>query len=277
MIRFQYGFLTCSLLGMMLLIAPTMLVVSNAQNNTTNNTTKQSDKQQNSSIDTQGGNSGSGVTGGAAEGIFQNKGLTVGRDVKDVIILIPNEGHESPSLPEEQRQINQPYIPENIIVSPGTNIVWLNGDVGHEHTITMNDENSEKVFESGKFDFNTVSNPLVLNRTGKFTYSEADVNVDDPKYVMVGTVTVKDTPPALNNINSDTVGFFMVPSKDLDKHISELTDGGVQVLDKYTFKDLRGGQKGTGPNETLLLVGVKGGQDKLISTLQKITPDLPYS
>ena len=55
MIRFQYGFLTFSLLGMMLLIAPTMLVVSNAQNNTTNNTTKQSDKQQNSSIDTQGG------------------------------------------------------------------------------------------------------------------------------------------------------------------------------------------------------------------------------
>ena len=96
-----------------------------------------------------------------------------------------------PSLPEEQRQINQPYIPENIIVSPGTNIVWLNGDVGHEHTITMNDENSGKVFESGKFDFNTVSNPLVLNRTGKFTYSEATVNVDSyPKYVMVGTVTV---------------------------------------------------------------------------------------
>jgi hypothetical protein len=69
----------------------------------------------------------------------------------------------------------------------------------------------------------------------------------------------------------------MVPSKDVDKHISELTDSGVQVLDKYRFKDLRGGQKGTGPNETLLLVGIKGDTDTLISTLQKITPQLPYS
>jgi len=269
MVRFLYGFLMCSLLGIMSLIAPTLFLYSSAQNDTT----KLLDKQQNSSIDTQGGNSGPGV----AKGIFQNKGLTLGKNVKNVIILIPNEGHESPSLPEEQRQINQPYVPENIIINPGTNIVWLNGDVGHEHTITLNDENSGKVFESGKFDFNTVSKPLVLNKTGKFTYSEADVNVDDPKFVMVGTVTVKDTPSALNNIDSDTVAFFMVPTKDLDKHISELTSSGVQALDKYTFKDLRGGQKGTGPNETLLLVGVKGDSDKLISALQKIAPDLPYS
>jgi plastocyanin len=257
---------------MMLVIAPTMLLYSNAQINTT----KQSDKQQ-KDLDTQGGSSGSTLAGGVAQGIFQNKALTLGKNIKNVMILIPNEGHESPSLPEEQRQINQPYVPKNIIVNPGTNIVWLNGDVGHEHTITMNDENSEKVFESGKFDYNTVSKPLVLNKTGKFTYSQADVNVDDPKFVMVGTVTVKDTTPALNNINSDTVGFFMIPSKDMDKHISELTDGGVQVLDKYTFKDLRGGQKGTGPNETLLLVGTKNGSNKLISTLQKIAPELPYS
>jgi plastocyanin len=256
----------------MLLIAPTtILLFSNAQNDTF----KQSDKTLNAS-NTERGTIG---TGGAnvAQETFQSKTLTLGKNVKNVIILIPNEGHESPSLPEEQRQINQPYVPENVIVNPGTNIIWLNGDVGHEHTITLHDENSEKVFESGKFDFNLVSKPLTLSKTGKFTYSEANVNVDDPKYVMVGTVTVKDTPPALNNINSDTVGFFMVPTKDLDKHISELTDSGVEVLDKHTFKDLRGGQKGTGPNETLLLVGVKGGQDKLISTLQKITPELPYS
>ena len=266
------------MLGIMLLIAPTtMLLFSYAQNDTTNNTTKQSDKQLNLSNNTAEGTTGISGASGAAQGIFQSKTLTLGKNVKNVIILIPNEGHESPSLPEEQRQINQPYVPENVIVNPGTNVVWLNGDVGHEHTITLNDENSEKVFESGKFDYNTISKPLVLTKTGKFTYSEANVNVDDPKYVMIGTVTVKDTTPALNNINSDTVGFFMVPAKDLDKHISELTDSGLEVLDKHTFKDLRGGQKGTGPNETLLLVGVKGGPDKLISTLQKITPDLPYS
>jgi hypothetical protein len=45
----------------------------------------------------------------------------------------------------------------------------------------------------------------------------------------------------------------MVPAKDLDKHPSELTKKGIDVLDKYTFTDLRGGPNGTGPEPTLLL------------------------
>ena len=149
--------------------------------------------------------------------------------------------------------------------------------MGHEHTITLNDENSDKVYSSGKFDFNTVSIPLVLNKTGKFTYSKANVNVDDPKFVMEGTVTIKDTISALQNITTEKVGFFMIPEKGSNKHISELADNGIEVLDKFIFKDLRGGQKGTGTSEILLLVGGKDGQGKLISTLQKIAPELPYS
>ena len=188
---------------------------------------------------------------------IDDKAITLGNNIKNVVILIPNEGHESPALPEEQRQINQPYVPQNIVVNPDTNIVWFNGDVGHEHTITLNDENSQKVYESGKFDFNTVSNPLVLNKTGRFTYSEANVNVDDPKYIMEGTITVKDTIPSLHNMSSDILGFFMIPAKDSNKHIPVLTDSGIQIIDKYTFKDLRGGQKETGPNEMLLLMGAR--------------------
>ena len=79
--------------------------------------------------------------------------------------------------------------------------------------ITLNDENLEKVYDSGKFDFNTVSTPLVLNKTGKFTYSEANVNVDDPKFVMEGTVTIKDTISALQQYNFRYSGFFMIPAR----------------------------------------------------------------
>jgi hypothetical protein len=87
----------------------------------------------------------------------------------------------------------------------------------------------------------TLTNPLVLNKTGKFTYSEADVNQDDPKYVMQGTITVNENPsPDSTNGTSDTVAFFMVPAKDLDNHVSEITKKDIEVLDKYTFKDLRG-------------------------------------
>ena len=204
MVNFRFGFF-CLLVGIMLLVPPTIILVSYAQNNISVKAVKS---------DRSLGNS-EGSTEGAAETIFQNKLITLGINVKNVIILIPNEGHESPALPEEQREINQPYVRENIIVNPGTKITWLNGDVGHEHTITLNDENSDKVYSSGKFDFNTVSIPLVLNKTGKFTYSKANVNVDDSKFVMEGTVTIKDAISALQNITTEKVGFFMIPEKAL--------------------------------------------------------------
>ena len=217
--------LIASLLVLSLLIFPSILTPSHAQDNTT----KQLGNSSNISGNTSGGIS--------AQDVYQNRMMTFGDNIKNIIILLPNEGHESPALPKEQRIINQPYVPENIVASPGTNIVWLNGDVGHTHVITLIDENSDEVYSSGEFDFNTVTNPLVLNKTGKFTYSEADVNQDDPKYVMKGTITVSENPSSgSTNGTSDTVAFFMVPAKDLDKHVSELTNKGVDVLDKYTFK-----------------------------------------
>jgi plastocyanin len=214
--------------------------------------------------------------GGIASEIFQNKILTFGDNVKNIILLLPNEGHESPALPKEQRIINQPYVPENIVVSPNTQIVWLNGDVGHMHTITLLNENSKQVYSSGKFAFNSVTNALVLNDTGKFTYSEGNVNKDDPKFVMVGSITVQENPTSPIQL-PDTVGFIMVPAKDLDKHVSDLAGKGIDIIDKFIFKDLRGGQKGTGTQQTLLVLGSKNGQEQLVSALESITPTLPYS
>jgi len=56
-----------------------------------------------------------------------------------------------------------------------------------------------------------------------------------------------------------------------------LAHNGIEVLDKFIFKDLRGGRKRTDTSELLLLVGGKDGQGKLISTFQKKAPELPYS
>jgi plastocyanin len=214
-----------------------------------------------------------------ASTIFNNKTLAVGGDVKTVIILIPNEGHESPELPEEQRLINQPYVPENLIVEPGTNIVWFNGDVDHEHKITMVDENSNPAFESGEFDFNTLSKALVLNDTGKFSYSEKDVIEDDPDFVMKGTINVVGSNiPEPSNINGnitnfDTVAILMVPAEDADEHESYLQSQGLSIVNQYTFEDLREGDQ-----QTLLIIGSK---DKSIgdfkSVLAEITPKLPYN
>ena len=43
------------------------------------------------------------------------------------------------------------------------------------------------------------------------------------KYVMEGTIIVKDTIPSLHNLTSDTIGLFMIPAKDSNKHIPVLT------------------------------------------------------
>ena len=71
------------------------------------------------------------------------------------------------SFPQEQRLINQPYVPENIIVSPGTNLRWFVGDVGQcIRTISLVDSASNNVFKSGDIDFNQLSKPLLLNKSG---------------------------------------------------------------------------------------------------------------
>jgi plastocyanin len=217
-----------------------------------------------------------------ASRVLNNKSMDLTGNVKNVIILLPNEGHESPSMSEEARLINQPYVPENLEVSPGTNIIWFNGDVGHDHKVTAVDSNSNEVF-TDEFDFNTSTRPLSLNETGSLTYSESDVNTEDPSFVMKGTITVNDDiasniDPNGNNATFDTVALLMVPTKDLDKHISTIESEGVDVVDQFTFKDLRGGQKGTGPEQTLLVLGSgKDGPSQLISAMESLTPTLPYS
>jgi hypothetical protein len=62
---------------------------------------------------------------GIAQEIYQDKTMSFGTNVKNIVLLIPNEGHESPALPQEQRLINQPYVPANIQVGPDTQISWI--------------------------------------------------------------------------------------------------------------------------------------------------------
>jgi plastocyanin len=217
--------------------------------------------------------------------ILKERMLHVGNDINNFLILIPNEGHEPPDLPKEQRIINQPYVPENIVVNNGTTVLWLNGDVGHKHKITLVDENSNTVFDSGTFAFNDVSKPFILNKVGKFSYSESNVSKDDPNFKMKGTITVVASDNGSSNHSNsylnktvDTLGFLMVPTKDLDLHVSNLENKRLVVLDKYAFKDLRGGQKGTGPEQTLLILGSKEKPLTDFTTILKsITPKLPYS
>jgi hypothetical protein len=223
------------------------------------------------------------VLGNVARDIFDNKTLTLPSNVKNFVILIPNEAHESPLLPKEQRLINQPYVPQNLVSGANTQIIWFTGDVGHTREITLIDENSKEVYNS-RLKFNTATEPLLLNHSGKFTYFEKNANMDDPKFVMKGSITItKNDVPLNSNDNmtvsespSDTMLVLMVPTNDIKKHIMTLVDNNVNIIDIHSFKDLRE-TGGGGANQTLLVLGTNDPLDESISVLKKITSSLPYS
>ena len=221
-----------------------------------------------------------------ATNIYDSKTMVLGNDIKNLVILIPNEAHESPTMEEEQRHINQPYIPQKAVVRPGTMITWFNGDVDHDHKITLNDARSkQQIFDSGVFAFNEASKPIIVNNISTFNYFEANVNNEDEDFVMDGEIVVdqpSSTPNSSSSSNSniDTVGTYMVPTQDIDTYLSELTDRGFIINSMHDFQDLRGGQEGTGDKQTLIVWGANSSAmplDTIINSLKEITPELPYS
>ena len=214
--------------------------------------------------------------GNVAKNIFDNKILTLSSNVKNFIILIPNESHESPLLPKEQRLINQPYVPQNLVTGANTQITWFTGDVGHTREITLTDESSKQIFNS-RLKFNTATEPLLLNHSGKYTYFEKNANKEDPKFVMEGSITVNpNISGKVSESPFDTMLVLMVPTNDIKEHMMTLADNKVDVIDIYSFKDLRE-TGGGGANQTLLVLGTNDPLDESISVLKKITPTLPYS
>ena len=222
----------------------------------------------------------------AASNLFDTHSMVLGDNIKNLMILIPNEAHESTHQPKDQLPLaNQPYLPQDAVVNKGTTVTWFNGDVDHDHTVTQSggSDSSSTGFESGDFAYNTPSRSITFNDTGRFNYLEAGVNDNDPNFVMNGTINVINQANSLTGTNTtsgspDTVGTLMVPAQSLDQYISTLTSKGFNVDSTHTFADLRGGQKGTGPEQTYIVWTTSGMKlDQVFSALEEISPSLPYS
>lgn len=55
-----------------------------------------------------------------ASNVYETKPMTLGSNIKYLVIVLPNEAHESQHLDHpDQRHINQPYIPQNATVTKG--------------------------------------------------------------------------------------------------------------------------------------------------------------
>jgi plastocyanin len=231
--------------------------------------------------------------------IYQTQTIVLGKNNKNLVILIPNEGHEDPiGTKKDLRVINQPYIPQNAVVNVGTTVVWFNADAGHHHTITLVDNNTKNtVYNSGIFDNFNASKPFTFNNVGTFAYSGPSYDKMWPNYKMNGTVTVVNQPLTTtfnsttaatssstgtgvpNNNNIDTITTLMVPSKLLDKTISELKSQGFTIDNQYPFRSLRGAgsQSGGDPQQVLLVLTSSGKNlNQLTSALTQIAAALPY-
>lgn len=212
-----------------------------------------------------------------AANVHESGQMMVGNNVKHLVIVIPNEGHHGPGEDDEARFIAQPFIPQNATVTPGTQVVWFNGDVGHEHNIVVRNSNGDELFETGEFTELQASRPITFNNTGEFAY--ADTVEYEEGFVMTGTIRVVDekgvtaTPVA----TFDTVGALMVPSMDVQNIATNIKNAGFGIDSMHNFKDLRGGQSDTGDEQTLVIwTADTMDTGEIGSALKSISEDLPY-
>ena len=78
-----------------------------------------------------------------ASDIYQTHTMVLGKNIQNLVIELPNEGHEDPTQPKELRVVNQPYLPQNAVINVGTTVTWFNADAGHKHQITLVNNNSQ--------------------------------------------------------------------------------------------------------------------------------------
>lgn len=213
--------------------------------------------------------------------VYDQKTLQFDNTVHNVVVLIPDEAHESINQKKSQWPLaNAPYIPQNLVINKGTSVTWFNADVDHDHIIKFETPVNGNISETDTFPYLSHAT-VIFNKEGQYPYYEdGDLN-DDKSFKMTGTVRVIQSDNS-NEVSKQapikTVGFLMVPSKDSESITSSFTNDGNQVLGSHTFNDLRGGQKGTGPTQTIIVWGSdKDNVEQLLQPIVDITKGLPYS
>jgi hypothetical protein len=250
-----------------------------------------------------------------AKSIFETKTAILGNNVKNFIILIPNEAHHGNGEAKEARFINQSFLPQESVINKGTQVIWFSGDVNHLHKILLNGTSksfSPNPYNSGGFVDSSSSTPVVFNDVGKYVYTSPDVSPEAVRkgFVMKGEINVVDQPNKLmkttsntnnqtnglasattatsqnvdktkstsNNNNIQTVGVYMIPTKKADTYLSQFKEKGLAVDNTYSFRDVRGLARGTNSQQTLLVwtAGPNMSLDNVLAALKEITPTLPY-
>jgi hypothetical protein len=214
-----------------------------------------------------------------ATNVYNTGKMVLDDSIKRLVILIPNEASEGLTKP---RYYPQPFIPQDAVVSPGTEVVWFNGDLAHPYAVVVTNTISKtEVAKIPQFGDMNLSNPFSLNDIGKFEYANTYFDPDDlfsspdeVGFIVNGTITVVDR--RTNDTTAepfDTVGALMVPSNNTHSVAMNLKNAGFGIDSMYEFQDLynRGDRQ-------VLIVWTTNGVDlnKIESTLQTTSKALPY-
>ena len=223
-------------------------------------------------------------TSGVAKEIYDTHEFNVGSRAQNLFILIPNEGHHGPGEEDEARYLNQPFVPESVTINPGTNVVWFNGDVGHEHNIAISGERSSSgsgsgsstspLYQTGEFSEFDARN-YTFNEMGDFSY--ADTVEYENGFVMRGNITVTDDVTSQQGTTGSipqTIGLLMVPTEDLSQHTQDLQSKGFVIDSTHNFSDLREGDE-----QTLIVweAPENSNTSTVIADLAEVSQQFPYS
>jgi len=220
-------------------------------------------------------------TSQSATDIFNSKAYELPSSANNLVVLIPNEGHHGPGEEDEARFLAQSFVPETTVVNKGTNVIWFNGDVGHEHDIVVisDADSTSPIYQTGEFTEFEARN-YTFNEVGQFQY--ADTVEYDNGYIMGGNISVTDgggNTRLQPTTTSDTVGITMVPTQDISQYTTDMQSRGFVIDSMHNFQDLRGGQSGTGDEQTLIVWHVPTEMEvsNALSELAEVSGQLPYS
>ena len=236
-----------------------------------------------------------------ATNLYKTHNMILGNNVKNLVILVPNEAHEPYSL-KEQQLINQTFIPQNVRMNVGTTIVFFNADIGHDHReVITKGLTGSRIFDTRIFsyDVDDDEDDKIPNSSRNYTFNEiGDFSYYDTvfgKKVMNGTIEVVSNPltqatttTIMNNNNNndnsltsyypqydfDTVGAFVVPTEMLNKYTRSFENQDLQIYDIHNFRNLM--DKDNAKHSLIVWTSNGHTLESVIDKLQKITPTLPY-
>ena len=231
-----------------------------------------------------------------AETIFETEAAKMPTSVGSFIILIANEAHES--WQDERHKLitdhNPYFIPANLVVPRGTQIIFLNADAPwdtpHPHTIEILDTAGDNVvYSSETLDYGNSSGIIENLPPGNYTVVTTEYDARD------GTILVESEEQSSGKL---IVGGFYTPThqvennKDndgnphpgwLEYYREEFEKNGFDILSEYNFTYAQcdycpGGywiDNKTG-DHTLMIFATEQPLSEALAKLEKLAKDNVY-